>query len=238
MEMTDNQTYELTTDIVHAAGLSYESFYGCVTSTSVTSRRSQLDLPARVISGVLLGAAVSPGEIVKYQQEVVVIEHACLQAATPVTTPHKIESIREAFGLSTTALAEILGVSRPTIYQWIKGQSEPSGENRNRLDQVAFLAAGWNKAFSAENMDHWLTDSEPGAPSLMDLLRQDTHDTAAINQLMITRIRQAHEANQRIEAARKASGMGELPTPEGIVPENIYRWNAARMSMRRAAKLR
>ncbi|MCF7733316.1 MAG: helix-turn-helix domain-containing protein [Akkermansiaceae bacterium] len=235
--MNANQTYGLTTDYAHAAGLSYESFYGCVTSTSVPSRRSQLDISARVISGVLLGAAVSPGEIVKCQQEPVVIENSCQQASAPVTTPHKIESIREAFGLTTSALAEILGVSRPTIYQWIRGQSDPSGDNKARLDRVALIAARWSKAFPTMNMDHWLTDNEPGQASLMDLLRQETQDSTAMDRLMSVRIRQAREADQRIAAARKAAGMGDLPPPEGIVPENIYRWNVARMSMRRSAKL-
>jgi transcriptional regulator with XRE-family HTH domain len=203
------------------------------------SRRSQLDLPARVISSVLLGAAVSPGDTVKCQQETVVIEHACQQAPAPVTIPHKIESIRESFGLTTSALAEILGVSRPTIYQWIRGQAVPqSAEHRARIDRLAACAATWNKVFPKKAMDHWLTDSEPGAASLMDLFKQETPDKAAIEDLLATRIRQARDARQRIEDARKASGMGELPPPEGLVPEHIYRWSETRQSMLRAANLR
>lgn len=195
-------------------------------------------MPAKLLGGLLLGAAISPGDAIAFQQQPVIQIEVGQQAIAPITVPQKLECIREAFGLSTSALAEVLAVSRPTVYQWIKGLGEPSGENRNRLDQVALHAATWRKAFPDENMDHWLTDSEPGAPSLMDLLRQDTHDNDAINQLVITRIRQAREANQRIEAARKASGMGELPAPEGLVPEQIYRWSETRQSMLRASNLR
>lgn len=236
--MNANNTYELTRDHLHAPGHSYESFYGVITSTSAPSWCSQSNLPARLLGGVLLGAAISPGVAIAYQEQPLIHQENGQQSIAPITVPHKLESIREAFGLSTSALAEVLGVSRPTIYQWIKGQSEPSGENRNRLDQVALLAATWKNAFPAENMDHWLTDSEPGAQSLMDLLRKDTQDTDAINQLVITRIRQAHEANRRIETARMASGMGELPAPEGLVPEEIYRWSETRQSMLRNSNLR
>lgn len=198
------------------------------------------DMAVCMITGFVAFSPVAPGARVDAQ-----MTHALapgvvsLRPALVLTISEKLESIRSVLDLSTTALAELIGVSRPTIYQWIKNQGEPqSAEHRARIDRLAECAATWHNAFPEESMDHWLTDSEPGHASLLDLLRQDTQETAAINQLMSTRIRQAHEANQRIDAARKASGMEELPVSEGIVPENIYRWNVARMSMRRAAKLR
>jgi DNA-binding transcriptional regulator YiaG len=43
-------------------------------------------------------------------------------APIALTIPQKLEAVRETFTLSTSALADVLGVSRPTIYQWIKGQ--------------------------------------------------------------------------------------------------------------------
>ena len=205
------------------------------------SRMGASDVAACMITGFVVFSPVAPGARVDAQM----VHHespseiAAAKPAPTLTTQEKLKSIRSVLDLSTTALAELIGVSRPTIYQWIKGQGEPqSQEHRARIDRLATCAVTWNKAFPAENMDHWFTDSEPDQASLMDLLRQDTQKTAVIDQLMRTRIRQAHEANQRIEAARKAAGVGVLPAPEGILPENIYRWNAARLSMRRAAKLR
>lgn len=199
------------------------------------------DVAACMITGFVVFSPVAPGARVDAQMA----HHpsplgvAAPKPAPTLTTQEKLESIRSVLDLSTTALAELIGVSRPTIYQWIKGQGEPqSQEHRARIDRLATCAVTWNRAFPGENMDHWLTDSEPDQASLMDLLRQNTQETAAIDQLMRTRIRQAHEANQRIESARIAAGMGELSAPDGIVPESIYRWNAARMSMGRAAKLR
>lgn len=234
--MNNKSTYDLTGDYPHPAlGPSYESFYGAMTSTSLPSRRSQLDLPARVISGVLLGAAVSPGDIIKYQQEPVMIEKTCQQTTAPVTIPQKIEAIRESFGLSTSALAEILGVSRPTIYQWIKGQSEPSGENRARLDRVALMAATWNREFPTMNMDHWLTDSEPGEPSLLDLLKAGDLDTKRIGGLLGQRITAAKQTEARIAGERRAAGDFGLPRKENTIPEAVQHWSTARSGLLRTS---
>jgi DNA-binding transcriptional regulator YiaG len=238
MEMNDTPTFELRRNISPIPEHSYESFYGAITSTSLPTWHTQSTMPAKLLGGLLLGAAISPGDAIAFQQQPVIQIEVGQQAIAPITVPQKLECIREAFGVSTSALADVLAVSRPTVYQWIKGQSEPTGENRNRLDQVALHAATWRKAFPGENMDHWLTDSEPGQTSLLDLLRQESQDTGAIRQLMVTRMQQAREANQRIEAARKASGMGELPAPEGLVPEEIYRWSETRQSMLRNSNLR
>jgi len=235
--MSTYSTYELTSDYTHTPGHSYESFYGVMTSTSLPSRRSQLDLPARVISSVLLGASVSPGDTIKYQQEPVVIEKACQQATAPVTIPQKIESIREAFGVSTSALAEILGVSRPTVYQWIKGQSEPSGDNKARLDRIALLAATWNKEFPAMHMDHWLTDNEPGQPSLLDLLKVGDFDAKKIGGLLAQRITSAKQTKALITGERRVAGDFRLPQKENAVPEAVQRWSTARSDVLRAANL-
>jgi len=232
--MSTNSTYDLTSDYAHER--SYEAFYGAITSTSLLSRRSQLDLPARVISSVLLSAAVSPGEIVNFQQ-VPVIENMCQQVVAPVTIPQKIESIREAFGLTTSALAEILDVSRPTIYQWIKGQSEPSGDNKARLDRVALFAAKWNKAFPTMNMDHWLTDNEPGRPSLMDLLKDGDLDIKKIDDLLAQRIASARHTETSITRERGAAGDVGLPKKENTIPEAVQRWSTARSEFLRASNL-
>jgi DNA-binding transcriptional regulator YiaG len=237
MEMNDTITFDLKRQDLVIPDYPYESFFRVITSTSVPSWHVSSSMPAKVLGSLLVGAAITPGTAIAIQERPAAqIQNGQIEIA-PITVPQKIESIREAFGLSTSALADVLAVSRPTIYQWIKGQSEPSGDNRSRLDQVSEYAATWHKAFPGESMDHWLTDNEPGKPSLLELLRQESQDTGAIRQLIVTRVRQAREANQRIEAARKASGMGELPTPEGLVPEEIYRWSETRQSMLRNSNL-
>lgn len=51
--------------------------------------------------------------------------------------------VREALGLSVSDLAAVLGVTRPTVYAWMKDESEPRTEAWKRLrelEQVALQA--------------------------------------------------------------------------------------------------
>lgn len=199
-------------------------------------------MAAYMITGFVVFSPVAPGAHVDAQMARELPWGTSTDAslcAQPVTIAEKLESIRVALDLSTSALAELVGVSRPTIYQWIRGQAEPQSSNhRARIDRLAECAVNWNKAFPGESMDHWFTDSEPGQVSLMDLLRQATQDSAAIESLLKIRIQQAREANKRIEAARQASGMGNLPKSTDSLPEHLYRFQETRQSMMRASNHR
>ena len=194
-------------------------------------------MPAKLLGSLLLGAAISPGDAIAFQQQPVIQIEMGQQAIAPITVPQKLESIREAFGVSTSALAEILGVSRPTIYQWIKGQSEPSGANKARLDRIALLAAAWTRAFPTLNMDHWLTDNEPGQPSLLDLLKVGDLDAKQIDGVLARRITAAKQSEARIAAERRAAGDAGLPQKENNVPEAVQSWSTARSDVLRAANL-
>jgi len=236
--MNEALTFELRRQTSPIPEHSYESFYGAITSTSVPSWHSQSTMPAKLLGSMLLGAAISPGDAIAFQQQPLVQMRSSQHAAAPITVPQKIESIREAFSLSTSALAEILGVSRPTIYQWIKGQQEPqSVENRVRLDRVALLAAVWRKAFPSMNMDHWLTDNEPGEPSLMNLLKANEPDEPKINSLLARRIADAKRTESTIAAERGASGDLGLPRNENNMPEAVQRWSNARSNLLRTSNL-
>ena len=235
--MNDTPTFELRRNISPIPEHSYESFYGAITSTSSPTWHTQSTMPAKLLGSLLLGAAISPGDAIAFQQQPVIQIEMGQKAIAPITVPQKLESIREAFGVSTSALAEILGVSRPTIYQWIKGQSEPSGDNKARLDRIALLAATWNKEFPAMNMDHWLTDNEPGQPSLLDLLKVGDLDTKKIGGLLAQRITSAKQTKALITGERRVAGDFGLPQKENAIPEAVQRWSTARSDVLRASNL-
>ena len=155
-----------------------------------------------------------------------------------LTLPRKLEALRGTFVLSTSALADMLGVSRLTVYQWIKGQSEPESiDSRNRLDQLVLLAETWNDAFPGRSMDHWLTDNEPGNPSLLELLKAPQHDAPQIRALLDLRIGQASQTGSRIAAERHAVGDTALPTRTCNVPETLRRGSVSRTPLHRAPHL-
>lgn len=216
-----------------------QSLIGMITTTSVPKRGSGRVLVAGVFGGLVSASSASPGQAIEAQMRVDVPTAICQPASTPLTIPQKLETLRETFTLSTSALAEVLGVSRPTIYQWIKGQNEPQSiESRNRLDQLVLLAKTWNHAFPSRSMDHWLTDNEPGQPSLLELLKAPQHDAPRIRALLDQRIRQASQAGSRIAAERQAVGDTALPTRVSNVPEPLRSWSAARSTLLRASNLR
>lgn len=236
--MNNSLTFELRRHLSPTPEHSYESFYGTITSTSVPSWHSQSTMPAKLLGSMLLGASISPGDAIAFQQQPLVQIESSQKVVAPITVPQKIESIREAFGLSTSALAEILGVSRPTIYQWTKGQQEPqSVEYRVRLDRVALLAGRWKKAFPAMNMDHWLTDNEPGEPSLMHLLKANEPDEPRINNLFSRRIADAKRTESAIVTRRRTAGDLNLPRQENNLPETVQRWSDARSHLLRTSNL-
>lgn len=210
-------------------------------TTTVASDRwkSHREITAKLFGGLLLGVPVAPGVAIEAQMLAEIAPAISQPAATPLTIPQKLETLRETFTLSTSALAEVLGVSRPTIYQWIKGQNEPQSiDSRNRLDQLVLLAKTWNHAFPSRSMDHWLTDNEPGQPSLLELLKAPQHDAPRIRALLDQRVRQASQAGSRIAAERQAVGDTALPTRVSNVPEPLRRWSAARSTLLRASNLR
>lgn len=55
--------------------------------------------------------------------------------------PRVLAGLRESLGLSITDLARVFDVSRPTIYAWMKGETEPRPELWPRLREMEQLAS-------------------------------------------------------------------------------------------------
>lgn len=62
-----------------------------------------------------------------------------LEPLEPLPIPAERVRLREAFGVTRTALAESLRVTRKTIYTWETGKGEPTGSNR--AEYAAILSA-------------------------------------------------------------------------------------------------
>lgn len=61
---------------------------------------------------------------------------------------------------SQTGLAELVGVKQPTVWEWINGDSMPSGKNLLRLSDVTGLS-----------IDELLSAPQTGKPLLKTSLR-------------------------------------------------------------------
>ena len=59
-------------------------------------------------------------------------------------TSDAVATIRAALSLQVKELANVLGVSRPTIYSWMRDDEKPQPQNRNRIAYLLRFAKAWN----------------------------------------------------------------------------------------------
>jgi len=105
-----------------------------------------------------------------------------------------------ALSLNKSQLAEVLGVSRPTLYDWLEGK-EPNASNAQRLTRLLRLLgrAGVMSStpLNARFVRHALTE---GGTSLLAALRAETLDERAISSLLS----EARSLGERAESRRTA----------------------------------
>jgi hypothetical protein len=82
-------------------------------------------------------------------------------------------SLRKSSSLSLQIkqLAEAISVERPTVYAWIKDQSEPRPQKRARLKELYQLANRWDE-LTNEPLGKGLTGVASNGYSILELLQQ------------------------------------------------------------------
>ena len=101
---------------------------------------------------------------------------------SPVLTPAEmLEAIRSAFMLNDSNAAEVLRVTRPTIYQWgalTDVAQIRAREDRERLQTLTRLAQAWRARGSLTG--RWLVQPLPEGPTVLDLLSEAHIDEVAL----------------------------------------------------------
>lgn len=93
--------------------------------------------------------------------------------------------VSTALGLGKSQVARILGVSRTTLYDWIKGKIEPQGENAERLGILGRVTA--QVCHDTERpLYHRFVDAplEGESRSIVDLLLSDEWDELELSRLL------------------------------------------------------
>ena len=116
-------------------------------------------------------------------------------AALPVVD--QIEELMAALSLNKSLLAQIMRVSRPTIYEWFAGK-QPKADNEDRLEALLdILARGSVSAAKPLNARFVRRALVPGMTPLIELLCEHQVD----DRVVLTAIHQAREFEA--DAARK-----------------------------------
>ena len=109
-----------------------------------------------------------------------------------LSTARQVRELQAALSVDKSELARILRVSRPTVYAWLD-DGEPNAENVARILQVMRLLRGARASSDNPLFPRIVRlPPGPGEPALLDLLREETLDEAAIT-----------------EALRRAKAMGD-----------------------------
>lgn len=174
-----------------------------------------------VIGGILLGVLAGPGAASPQKQAFSGLDFAGFQqisthsfkaaeAAPPVVAvADLINGIKHGWSINMTELAELLGVQRPTLYNWLKGKTSPDSKFQKHLQTLAAAAADWKDATAGSNWDFLLDYSGPKADevTIRDTLGRADVNAVEIRELIEMRMRQYQDAY-----ARSREILGE-PTP-------------------------
>lgn len=122
---------------------------------------------------------------------------ATVMSVAPVA--ELIGRIKEGWSLNMTELADILGLTRPTIYNWLKGKGAPDAKLLKHLQTLAAAAEDWKESTSGSNWDFLLDYTGPKADqvTIRETLGRADVSASEIQGLIRERMNQYREGYAR-----------------------------------------
>ncbi len=162
-----------------------------------------------VIGGILLGVLAGPGAASAQKNayssldippfyEIQPMLRATVEAShTTVSLADLINKIKHDWSLNMTELAKLMGVQRPTLYNWLKGKTSPDAKSQKHLQTLAAAAADWKESAAGSNWDFLLDYTGPKADelTLRELLGRAEVSTSEIRDMIHTRKKQYQQAH-------------------------------------------
>jgi DNA-binding transcriptional regulator YiaG len=184
---------------------------------------SQVQILTPVLLGLFMGPGVASGvrstgvTCLPDQTETQIIASAAVPASDLVTT------IREGWKLNMTELSGVLGVSRPTLYNWLKGGPVADSKALHHLQVLAVAAESWRDYMVKAGQDFLLDYTGPQAndESIRQAMGRQKITVDELREMVRTRGEQYREAR---EQSRVLLG-DPLPLPASPPPESSRRLN-------------
>jgi DNA-binding XRE family transcriptional regulator len=101
------------------------------------------------------------------------------QTSTVQSAPELVNDVQSHLGLNVSQIAEIVGVSRPTIYNWKKGKEEPNEANIARLMRLKKLIEGVPSDY-ATYLGKFLKRTLPSGQTLAEILSDPASNADAL----------------------------------------------------------
>lgn len=165
---------------------------------------NQQNGPAQVYSMAATGT-VGSGVVVQIKSS-----KANAYVLASVASPAKIvDTVRDTFRLTISEAAQVLRISRPTVYQWeslADIEAIRAHHDRDRLKQLYRITLNWSTRPAPRG--RWLHAALPGGKSVFDLLSEPILNEIALSQahdlLVAMAPRLQAEESQRADSAVKA----------------------------------
>lgn len=142
---------------------------------------------------------------------------------TPHVLPVTAEQLRLLqgfFALSKTQLAQICGVQRQTIYDWLAGNFEAEGNNARRVAQLFVIAkalkAAGARALSARDLTRRLSDET----TILSLLGADPVSPDAVLAVLV-QLQEAGHITHANSASATRERLGWQPTSKERAERNL-----------------
>lgn len=139
---------------------------------------SPLLWPLLVVNHVHGGQSATTGMYV-----MIITSEAEKQQAAAITPASVVDQARTVFGLNISDTADVFGVSRPTIYQWMRlGDIDlvRSSQYKERIKAVYRATQLWQKFRPLTG--RWQQAILPSGICLLDLLKTEQADLAALEE--------------------------------------------------------
>lgn len=163
--------------------------------------------------------------------EVVAVDQDTAGLANGNPLPEKLDTIKTRLGIGMKHLAAALGVERPTVYAWTKGERQPQPKRWERIHSLLELADYWQD-LSRHPLSRRIFVPMESGQSAMDLLSVDTLDVPLIKKVLTSLATDENDRSARLKdkavaMRERMKAKGAKPLPDEVVEQtmrDLSRW--------------
>lgn len=164
-------------------------------------------LPSSQVNSDSSTYEAKPNQLIIVDQAPRFVQENSSNDSTTIPFSEHASLVSSALGLGKSDIARILGISRPTLYSWIKGTSEPrENDHPERLRILGELTSEICRESNRPLYHRYVEEPLPNqTTSIINLLLAERWNLAQLRQLLAESRRLTSERDQRLGHATPIS---------------------------------